>query len=128
LATSPSTSESAPADSPTPHLPSPDVVPHPPDPPSSTPNAPRQPDLPPNAKPVEPPQNAHQMHTRAKSGYLMPRRLINLHTTTTAISPLPASYKQALKDPNWHAAMLDEFNALLRNNTWSLVSCLQVRT
>jgi hypothetical protein len=62
------------------------------------------------------------MRTRAKDGFLLPRRLFNLHATTPTISPIPSSYKQALKDPNWHAAMLDEFNALLRNNTWSLVS------
>jgi hypothetical protein len=65
------------------------------------------------------------MRTRAKSGFLMPRQLFDLSatTTTTQISPIPSSYRQALKDPNWHAAMLDEFNALLRNDTWSLVPC-----
>jgi hypothetical protein len=65
------------------------------------------------------------MHTRAKSGYLMPRKLFDLSATTapSTISPIPSSYRQALKDPNWHNAMLDEFNALLRNDTWSLVPC-----
>jgi hypothetical protein len=65
------------------------------------------------------------MQTRAKQGYLMPRKLFNLtaSTDTSTLSPLPSSYRQALKDPNWRAAMLDEFNALLRNDTWSLVSC-----
>jgi histone deacetylase 1/2 len=64
------------------------------------------------------------MTTRAKTGFLVPKRLFNLSATTTTLSPIPSSYKQALKDPNWHAVMLDEYNALLQNNTWSLVSCL----
>jgi hypothetical protein len=65
------------------------------------------------------------MQTRAKQGYLMPRKLFNLtaSTATSTLSPLPSSYRQALKDPNWRATMLNEFNALLRNDTWSLVSC-----
>lgn len=32
----------------------------------------------------------------------------------------PTSFKQASKDPKWRAAMEDEFNALIRNGTWSL--------
>lgn len=53
----------------------------------------------------------------------MPKKLFDLSITTSAVSPLPSSYRSALKDPNWHVAMLDEFNALLRNDTWSLVPC-----
>jgi hypothetical protein len=65
------------------------------------------------------------MQTRAKSGFLQPRQLFNLSASTAAppLSPLPSSYRQALKDPNWHAAMLDEFNALIQNDTWSLIPC-----
>jgi histone deacetylase 1/2 len=65
------------------------------------------------------------MRTPAKNGYLMTRQLFDLSITTTTapISPLPTSYRQALRDPNWHTAMLDEFNALLLNETWSLVPC-----
>jgi hypothetical protein len=65
------------------------------------------------------------MHTRAKASYLMPHNLFNLTASTapSTILPLPSSYRQELKDPNWRAAMLDEFNALLQNDTWSLVSC-----
>jgi hypothetical protein len=36
-------------------------------------------------------------------------------------SPLPKSYKSALLDPNWAAAMREEYLALLSNNTWQLV-------
>jgi hypothetical protein len=55
----------------------------------------------------------------------MPGKLFNLSasTTTSKILPIPSSYWQAFKDLNWHAAMLDEFNALLQNNTWSLIPC-----
>ena len=29
----------------------------------------------------------------------------------------------ALRDPNWKKAMDDEFDALIKNKTWELVSC-----
>ena len=71
--------------------------------------------------PVQPPQTFHGMRTRAKSGYSLPKQHHPLLTTTT-ISPIPSSYRVALKDPNWYNAMLEEYNALLRNDTWSLVA------
>jgi hypothetical protein len=37
------------------------------------------------------------------------------------MSPLPRSVRDALSDPNWRAAMQTEFDALLANDTWSLV-------
>jgi hypothetical protein len=37
------------------------------------------------------------------------------------LSSLPKTYKSALLDPKWAAAMQDEYNALLENNTWQLV-------
>jgi histone deacetylase 1/2 len=64
------------------------------------------------------------MQTRAKQGFLMPKKLFNSDVSpSTTISPIPCSYRQALKDPNWQSAMHDEYNALLRNDTWSLVPC-----
>ncbi|BBN68554.1 transposable element gene [Prunus dulcis] len=33
----------------------------------------------------------------------------------------PTSYTQASKYPHWKSAMHEEFDALLRNDTWSLV-------
>jgi hypothetical protein len=60
------------------------------------------------------------MLTRAKSGFFLPKQHFNL-SISSAISPIPSSYRAALKDPCWHNAMLDEFNALMRNDTWSLV-------
>jgi hypothetical protein len=60
------------------------------------------------------------MRTRAKSGFRLPQTRLNLHASPT-LSPLPKTYKSALLDPNWSAAMRDEFHALQSNNTWQLV-------
>ena len=48
---------------------------------------------------------------------------LNLHVDigTSAPSPVPKSVRGALKDPNWFAAMTDEYGALLANDTWDLV-------
>nr|GEW10041.1 40S ribosomal protein S16 [Tanacetum cinerariifolium] len=44
---------------------------------------------------------------------------MNCHVATT--SPLPRSHVHALRDPNWKEVMLDEYNALIINETWVLV-------
>lgn len=59
------------------------------------------------------------MIIRGRIGITKPIQRLNLHTTTE--SPLPKSHTQALQDPNWTIAMLDEFNALIANRTWVLV-------
>ena len=59
------------------------------------------------------------MLTRAKTGVVQPKPIFDLHVE--GLSPLPKMYRGALKDPNWHAAMIDEYSALLSNNTWDLV-------
>ncbi|GJT36048.1 ribonuclease H-like domain-containing protein [Tanacetum coccineum] len=66
-----------------------------------------------------PTTNTHHMVTRAKAGILKPLARMNCHATTT--SPIPRSYLHALRDPNWHKAMVDEYNALISNGTWALV-------
>lgn len=61
------------------------------------------------------------MQTRGKSG--ISKRKLLLHTKI--INPLdiePTSYSVASKYPEWKAAMLDEYQALQRQQTWSLVS------
>jgi hypothetical protein len=70
---------------------------------------------------VQAPQD--YMHRRSKSGIYVPKKHFNL-STSVAISPLPSTYCSALKDPNWSAAMWDEFDALMKQNTWSPVSKL----
>lgn len=60
------------------------------------------------------------MSTRSMHGILKPKRQFTL-TTSVHPSPLPRNPKDALSDPNWKAAMLDEYNALIKNKTWDLV-------
>jgi hypothetical protein len=64
------------------------------------------------------------MQTCGKTGFCQPKQLFSLsaQTTPAPISPIPSSYKSALKDPNWYNAMLFEFNALIENKPWVLVS------
>jgi len=42
-------------------------------------------------------------------------------TTSSSPSPIPTNYRSALADANWRAAMMDEYQALVDNNTWQLV-------
>jgi hypothetical protein len=37
------------------------------------------------------------------------------------LSPVPKTFRSALADPNWRAAMEEEHSALLKNHTWDLV-------
>ncbi|GJX50891.1 ribonuclease H-like domain-containing protein [Tanacetum coccineum] len=59
------------------------------------------------------------MVTRFRVGTNRPTQCFNLHVST--ISPIPKSYPIAFHDPNWYRAMLDEYTALIKNNTWILV-------
>lgn len=63
------------------------------------------------------PINSHTMQTRAKFGFSQPKlepRLLLTHTE-------PKTVKQALADLQWKAAMQAEYDALIYNNTWTLV-------
>jgi hypothetical protein len=72
---------------------------------------------------VPPPKNPHQMVTRVKDGFrVLPDRLIlTAMTMSPTTSPNPSSVRAALADPNWRAAMEDEYGALMSNGTWDLV-------
>ncbi|GKD59252.1 ribonuclease H-like domain-containing protein, partial [Tanacetum coccineum] len=48
-----------------------------------------------------------------------PTERLNLHVSS--VSPLPKSYRDAFSDPNWQNAMRDEYHALIKNKTWTLV-------
>jgi hypothetical protein len=63
------------------------------------------------------------MTTRAKNNILKPIQKLNLHAQLIS-SPHsePSTVAQALKDSNRRSAMSDEYNALVRNGTWELVS------
>jgi hypothetical protein len=60
------------------------------------------------------------MCTRAKPGFCQSIECLNLHASRS-LSPISKSYKTALLDPNWVAAMKEEFHVLLENNTWQVV-------
>nr|GEV98738.1 ribonuclease H-like domain-containing protein [Tanacetum cinerariifolium] len=60
------------------------------------------------------------MITRSQVGTFKPNP--RFHGHTSHISPLPKSPSDALSDPHWRDAMYDEYNALLKNGTWILVS------
>ncbi|GJS54823.1 ribonuclease H-like domain-containing protein [Tanacetum coccineum] len=75
------------------------------DPPTTTVN--------PNPVLVHPMFTQFRVETNCRTEHL------NLHVSS--ISPLPKSYNVAFNDPNWQNTMSDEYNALLKNNTWTLV-------
>ena len=56
------------------------------------------------------------MATRGKSGFRVPA-LFN----TAPLSPVPKTFRSALADPLWRAAMEEEHAALQKNHTWDLV-------
>jgi hypothetical protein len=70
--------------------------------------------------PIQAPRD--YMQTRSKSGIFIPKKHFNL-SAIVSISPIPASYRSALKDPNWHNAMREEFHALMNQRIWDLVPC-----
>ncbi|GJX63889.1 ribonuclease H-like domain-containing protein [Tanacetum coccineum] len=71
-----------------------------------------------------PPENpnlvsVHLMVTHFRVGTNRPTERLNLHVSS--VSPLPKSYRDAFSDPNWQNAMRDEYHALIKNKTWTLV-------
>ena len=92
-------------------------------PPPATSNFPPAPLVPPPVPPAQlppnPPQANHSMTTRSKNGITKPQSRLNLNVNV--VSPLPISHVQAAKDPYWHDAMNEEYNAQIKNGTWDLV-------
>lgn len=60
----------------------------------------------------------HKMQTRSQTGVSKPKKQFSLLST---VSPLPTSYLNALKDPNWTPSMTDEMDAFDKAETWDLV-------
>ena len=71
------------------------------------------------------------MTTRSKNNIHQPKLPLESHirypllkalmTTVTNNEPEPTYYSEAIKHPNWRDAMNKEFDALLRNGTWTLI-------
>jgi hypothetical protein len=72
---------------------------------------------------VMPPENPHRMITLGKTSFrVVPDRLVLIAATSSLTSSLiPSSARAALTDPHWHAAMEEEYGALISNGTWELV-------
>ena len=76
--------------------------------------------------PVPPPAPSRPV-TRSQTGSLKPVDRFGFlapstHVAATlTISPIPGNYRSALADPQWRAAMADEYQALIDNDTWLLV-------
>ena len=74
--------------------------------------------LSPNTLSIQPSfPNQSLMMTRSQRGIFKPKHQFNL-TTTVPKSPLPHNPLTAFRDPNWKMAMNDEFDALIKNETW----------
>lgn len=67
-----------------------------------------------NPSPAPPVSTAHPMLTRGKHGIRKPKVLMSVIEPTSA--------REAFQQPQWAAAMQVEYQALLDNKTWSLVS------
>ena len=59
--------------------------------------------------------------TRLQTGTIQPVNYQNLSADHVIASPVPSNYSIELANPNWRAAMADEFQDLLDNGTWHLV-------
>jgi len=81
---------------------------------SSTTSAPPSPHAPPYR--IHP-NNTHNMATKGKHGIVQKRIQPTLLLTHLELT----SYKQAMKDTDWLHAMNLEYDALMKNNTWTLV-------
>ncbi|GJV89478.1 ribonuclease H-like domain-containing protein [Tanacetum coccineum] len=65
------------------------------------------------------PVSTHPMVTRFRVGSNFPTKCLNLYVSS--VSSLPISDNAAFNDPNWKNSMKDEYDALIKNNTWTLM-------
>lgn len=78
-------------------------------------------------QPQQLPPNNHPMRTRGKNNITKPTQKFSLTSiktkpTLTKTKPsIPKTVAEALKDPKWRAAMIEEINAQIRNGTHELV-------
>lgn len=62
------------------------------------------------------------MTTRALNNICKPKKFFYVATKHPTPLPFePTCVVQALNDPNWRLALFEEFNFLLKNDTWELV-------
>lgn len=68
-----------------------------------------------------PSHSLHPMVTRSKNGIHKPKKINAVSKFPLTASIEPTCPSNAVKIPEWKAAMSDEFNALMTSGTWSLV-------
>lgn len=61
------------------------------------------------------------MTQRSKVGVFKPKIPFTSYTTIINSTDLPTNVSQALNSPIWKKAMKEEFDALIKKNTWNLV-------
>ena len=67
--------------------------------------------------------NQHPMTTRAKNGISKPNtKYASTAQVQRQTNFIPTTIAQALADPHWRKAVTDEFNSIVKNETYSLVS------
>ncbi|GJZ64079.1 ribonuclease H-like domain-containing protein [Tanacetum coccineum] len=64
-------------------------------------------------------KNLIYVHVIIQDGTRNTTQRLNLHVSH--ISPIPKSPSLALSDPYWRDAIFDEYNALIKNDTWVLI-------
>ncbi|KAB2611304.1 hypothetical protein D8674_019336 [Pyrus ussuriensis x Pyrus communis] len=74
-----------------------------------------------SVQPTVPSDTGHSMTTRSKLGVLKPKPKYAMHVALDNSLVEPTCFSQAVKYQAWREAMAQEFNALQRNGTWSLV-------
>lgn len=71
--------------------------------------------------------STHPMTTRSKAGISKKRvfsssvKISATQSCAPSLLPEPQSVQEALSIPEWKTALLEEYTALMKNNTWSLV-------
>ncbi|XP_038903618.1 uncharacterized mitochondrial protein AtMg00820-like [Benincasa hispida] len=58
-------------------------------------------------------------------GIFKPKAWLSVATDLDTVES--SSYKEALLHPKWHCALLDEYEALIQNQTWSIIPLPQNR-
>ncbi|GJW06896.1 ribonuclease H-like domain-containing protein [Tanacetum coccineum] len=70
--------------------------------------------------PVNPnPTLVHSMVTRFRVRSNKHTQRLNFHVSS--VYPVPKTYRNTFLDSNWQNPMRDEYNALIKNSTWTLV-------
>ncbi|GKC97584.1 ribonuclease H-like domain-containing protein [Tanacetum coccineum] len=74
----------------------------------------------PQAQPVTTPKiKPTHLNNSYRTKTNRPTERLTLHVSS--VPPLLKSYRDAFSDPNWQNAMRDEYHALIKNKTWTLV-------